>query len=233
MSRILIVLVAVFNSSLSLAQSDVSAVIGKVAPSVVAISAKSAKGTSDGSGFIVSADGKIATSLHLIERATSVSVNLATGESYKISSVLAFHPRTNLALIKIDGLRLPAVDLGDSDKIVIGEMAVVVGSPEGSAGTATPGKISAIRPNPSDNTHSLLQTDAVVNSRDSGGPLVNSKAQVIGMIVSKSHDSKLVNFAIPINYLRGYLAQPMLPMNLGKFRTELWLSRPSTATDEY
>jgi len=221
MFRVLPALVIVFPSPLSLAQWDDSRIIGRVAPSVAIISAHTTKGTSIGSGFVVSADGQIATSLHVIEGAESVSVTLATGETYELASVLAYHSRIGLAVIKIAGSGLPVVELGDSDGIAVGEPVAVIGNPRGPGGGVTSGKISEIRENPSDQTYHIMQTDAAISPDDSGGPLINSKGQVIGMIISKLRDPQVWNRAIPINYVRGYLTRPMRPMALSTLQWEL------------
>ena len=116
----------------------------------------------------------------------------------------------------------PAIELGNSNQVVVGEPLVAVGSPRGLTGTVTAGILSAVR---DDSGVKLLQTDAAVNPGNSGGPLLNNKAQVIGVVVAKVRGEGL-NFAIPINYVRGMLADLSgPPMDLQTLRTKLGTSK--------
>ena len=195
-------------------QADFSPVIQRISKSVVVIKGNNGQG----SGFIVSPDGKIATNLHVIRGMDQGAVQLSDGEIFDTFTVIGVDPRRDLAIIKIAGFNLPAVDLGDSDAIKIGEPVAVVGSPRGLSGTITTGVLSAIRP--IDGTK-LLQTDAAVNPGNSGGPLIKLDGTVVGIVVAKVVNAENLNFAIPINFLRGILGNLTPPMTLAQFSESL------------
>jgi len=196
----------------------------RVSSSVVLIQGKTASGDVLGSGFIVSKDGKIVTNLHVIREMESASVQLATGEIFDSVTVLATDERKDLAVVQIAGFCLPALAMGDSNDISVGERVVVVGCPRGLAGTVTAGILSSVRD--SGGGLKVLQTDAALNPGNSGGPLVNSKGQAIGVIAFKLESSEGLNFAIPINYVRGILYALHGPITLDQMRKAL---PPTTA----
>jgi S1-C subfamily serine protease len=175
----------------------------RVSPSVVVIQGKTYSGDVLGSGFIISKDGKIATNFHVVRNMRSASVELADGKSFNSVSVLATDERHDLAIIKIAGSNLSILELGNSDALTVGEPVVAVGTPRGLEGTVTAGILSSVRD--AGDGFKVLQTDAAVNPGNSGGPLVNDKAQVIGVVSFKLLSSEGLNFAIPISYVRGLL----------------------------
>jgi len=191
----------------------------RVSPSIVVIQGRTASGDLLGSGFIVSKDGKIVTNLHVIRDMKSVSVQTASGEIFDSISVLATDERRDLAVLKIAGFDLPTLDLGNSDAVAVGEPLVIVGSPRGFEGTVTAGILSSVR-NTGDG-YKVLQTDAAVNPGNSGGPLVNNKAQVIGVVSFTLRSAEALNFAVPINYLRGLLDNLHEPITLDQMRAAL------------
>ncbi len=175
--------------------------------------------TALGSGFLLSTDGKIATNVHVI-RLTD-SVQLASGEVYDSFTVLAFDERKDIAIVKIPGFDLPEIELGNSNDLQIGEPVIAIGSPQGLRGTVTAGIVSSIRDDPASRGYKVIQTDAAINPGNSGGPLLNNKGQVVGVTTFKRVDSEGLNFAVPINYLRGLMNATDRPMTLAEFRTEL------------
>src|ERR1022692_2586888 len=191
----------------------------KVSPSVVVIEGKTDSGDVLGSGFVISKDGKIVTNLHVIREMKAATVELANSKVFDSFSILATDERRDLAIIKIAGFGLPVLDLGDSDALVVGEPVVVVGSPRGLEGTVTAGILSSVRD--SGDGYKVLQTDAAVNPGNSGGPLVNSKGQSIGVVSFKLSSSEGLNFAIPINYVRGLLNNLHEPIGLDQLRRSL------------
>ena len=211
---ILALFIALTFANAAFSQADFSAVIQRISKSVVVIKGNNGQG----SGFIVSPDGKIATNLHVIRGMDQGAVQLSDGEIFDTFTVIGVDPRRDLAIIKIAGFNLPAVDLGDSDAIKIGEPVAVVGSPRGLSGTITTGVLSAIRP--IDGTK-LLQTDAAVNPGNSGGPLIKLDGTVVGIVVAKVVNAENLNFAIPINFLRGILGNLTPPMTLAQFSESL------------
>lgn len=186
-------------------------IASKVGPATVSILAEVSYGTlngaqqtaeASGSGFIVSADGYIVTNNHVIEGATSAKV-IVPGEKDPIDAVIVgTDTTTDIAVLKIDRANLPFVTLGDSDSLQVGELAVAIGNPFGElAGSVTVGVISALDREVSinNNKYNLLQTDASINSGNSGGPLVNSYGEVIGVTNAKVSQGEGIGFAIPIN----------------------------------
>jgi hypothetical protein len=208
---------------LALGQSNsVSAdIVAKASRSVVLLKGVTDAGTVSGSGFLISADGKIATNLHVIRDMKSGAVQLASGELYDEFTVLAFDDRKDLAIVKIAGFDLPPIELGNSNDVRPGEPVMAIGNPDGLQGTVTGGMVSAIRDDPFSGGYKVIQTDAASNPGNSGGPLINSQGQVIGVITSKLRSSEGLNFAVPVNYLRGLMASTDKPITLAELRTSL------------
>jgi len=178
-----------------------------------------------GSGFVLTKEGLILTNNHVIGNAQRLEVMLSDKHKYK-ARVLALDKNHDLALIKIDAPNLTPVTLSDSRNLVVGQRVYAIGNPFGLNGTMTRGIISAIRSIRSPNGSPIedaIQTDAAVNPGNSGGPLLNSHGEVIGittMIASNGADqSSGIGFAIPINTARailddyakyGYIRRPTL-----------------------
>lgn len=205
---------------------DSPSIVARVSPAVVLIKGETGDGTILGSGLIVSPDGKIATNLHVIRDLRTAGVQLASGEIFDAISVLAFDDRKDLAIIKIAGFDLPTVELGNSNEVRSGEPVVVIGSPRGLQGTVTTGVVSAVRDDPSGAGFKLIQTDASVNPGNSGGPLLNGRGQAIGVVTSKLRGSEGLNFALPINYVRGMLESLQKPLTLEELKTSLSSAKP-------
>jgi hypothetical protein len=195
----------------------------RVSPSVVVIQGKTDSGNVLGSGFIVSKDGRVVTNLHVIRDMKTASVQLANGEVFDSVSVRAVDERRDLAVVQIAGFNLPALELGNSDALVVGEPLVIVGSPRGLEGTVTAGILSSVRD--SGEGFKVLQTDAAVNPGNSGGPLVNNEGQVVGVVSFKLLAAEGLNFAIPANYVRGLLNNLHEPMSLEQMRASLSAKR--------
>lgn len=159
-----------------------------------------------GSGFIISTDGYIVTNAHVIDGASKISVVLDSGATYQATLVGA-DSQDDLAVLKIDGKNLPTVSLGDSASLQVGELAVAIGNPLGElSGTVTVGIISALdRAVTIDNQSlTLLQTDAAINAGNSGGALLNSFGEVIGINTAKNAGTGIegLGFAIPIDHAK-------------------------------
>ncbi len=162
-----------------------------------------------GSGFIIDKDGHIITNNHVVNGADEIKVKLADGREYK-AKVIGRDQKTDLALIKISSLfkDLPALSLGDSDKIRVGDWVLAIGNPFGLEETVTQGIISAtgrvIGSGPYDN---FLQTDAPINPGNSGGPLINLSGEVIGINSAIIQSGQGIGFAIPSNMARKIVPQ--------------------------
>ncbi|MGV7209726.1 DegQ family serine endoprotease [Oxalobacteraceae bacterium A2-2] len=153
-----------------------------------------------GSGFIISADGYVMTNAHVVEGADEVYVTLTDKREFK-AKVLGTDPRTDVALIKIEGDKLPTVVLGDSDKIRAGEWVIAIGSPFNLENTVTAGIISA-KSRDTGEYLPLIQSDVAVNPGNSGGPLINMRGEVIGInsqIATLSGGYNGISFAVPID----------------------------------
>ncbi|PID56736.1 serine protease [candidate division KSB3 bacterium] len=156
-----------------------------------------------GSGFITSDDGYILTNNHVVENADIIKVTLADKREFD-AKIIGTDPKTDVAVIKIDGDDLPTVTLGSSDELEVGDWAIAIGTPFGLSQTVTAGIISAEgRSNIGINDYEdFIQTDAAINPGNSGGPLVNIYGQVIGIntaIFSRSGGYQGIGFAIPID----------------------------------
>src|ERR1041384_119790 len=157
-----------------------------------------------GSGFIVSQKGYILTNYHVIQDAARITVGLQSGEKYR-GTVVGFDPETDVAVVKIDAPKdLPTVTLGDSNAAQVGDWVLAMGSPFGLDQTVTAGIISKKeRESPFFNVFQrFLQTDAAINSGNSGGPLVNMRGEVIGVnsqIATLNGDYNGIGFALPSN----------------------------------
>ena len=156
-----------------------------------------------GSGFIISSDGYILTNNHVVEDANKITVKLSNDKELS-AKVVGRDPETDVAVIKIDANNLPVVQLGDSDKLKVGEWVIAIGNPFGLSHTVTAGIVSAkgrSRIGLSE-YEDFIQTDAAINFGNSGGPLLNIDGKVIGInsaIFSRSGGYTGIGFAIPIN----------------------------------
>lgn len=154
-----------------------------------------------GSGFIISQDGYVLTNAHVVDGADEVYVKLTDKREFK-AKVIGIDKRTDVALVKIDGTKLPWLTLGDSSKIKVGEWVVAIGSPFDLDNSVSAGIISAKSRDTGRDFLNLIQTDVAVNPGNSGGPLLNMAGEVIGInsqIYSRSGGYMGISFAVPIN----------------------------------
>jgi serine protease Do len=161
-----------------------------------------------GSGFIISPEGFILTNNHVIDGADKIKVRLADGKEYD-AKVAGRDPKTDLAVIKIDGVKdLHSLPLGNSEELRVGSWVVAIGSPFGLEQTVTQGIVSgkgrAIGSGPYDD---FIQTDASINPGNSGGPLFNLKGEVIGINTAINPNGQGIGFAIPINMAKSIIPQ--------------------------
>ncbi|HTP12743.1 MAG TPA: trypsin-like peptidase domain-containing protein [Bacteroidota bacterium] len=185
-----------------------------------------------GSGFIISSDGYIVTNDHVAGNATQITITMVGGKNLK-AQLVGTDPVTDVSLLKVDATNLPFVNLGNSDDIVIGEWAIAFGNPFGlfevnDKPTVTVGVISSTGMTLGRlNTHfykDMIETDAAINGGNSGGPLVNSKGEVVGMntlIYTGGQSSTFVGygFAIPINKIKKVVADIR---KKGKVVRDIW-----------
>jgi len=206
------------HSSVQRAPDSIAGIAARVSPSVVSIDAQTPSGGDTGSGFFIQSDGTILTNNHVVEGAVtsggSITVNLTNGKSYP-AKLIGRDSSYDLAVLKIDVTDAPALQLGDSEMIQVGDPVIAIGSPLGLAGTVTSGIISAknraVTSGGGTGESSFinaLQTDAAINPGNSGGPLVDINGAVIGVnsaiaslgaSFSSQSGSIGLGFAIPIN----------------------------------
>ncbi|MCX5907081.1 MAG: DegQ family serine endoprotease [Deltaproteobacteria bacterium] len=161
-----------------------------------------------GSGFIIDREGYIITNNHVIEGASEIKVRLSNEKEFD-GEVIGRDPKTDVALIRIKSWKdLPGVELGDSDKVEIGEWVMAIGNPFGLSHTVTVGIVSAkgrvIGSGPYDE---FIQTDASINTGNSGGPLFNMRGEVVGINTAIVASGQGIGFAIPVNTAKEIVAQ--------------------------
>ncbi|MBU3214987.1 trypsin-like peptidase domain-containing protein [Clostridium estertheticum] len=209
-------------------------IVKKVSSSVVAISTKTTAVSSDlsgqtaqqegvGTGVIFNKDGYILTNYHVVSGAQNVKVTLSDGKEVS-AKVINYDAASDVAVIKLaDNTKVPGVaEFGDSDKIEVGESVVAIGNPLGKEflGSVTTGVVSALNRQVSIENKNLkfIQTDAAINAGNSGGPLVNSKGQVIGINTAKIGETGVegLGFSIPINAITPKIENLIKPiLNIG------------------
>jgi serine protease Do len=197
-------------------EKDVVAAVEKVSPAVVSVAtlrliretmfdAVPVRGM--GSGIVFDSNGGILTNHHIVEDAERVEVLTPEGKKFQ-GEVLGSDAMSDIAVVRVDGEGLPAVKLGDSDKLVVGQIGIAIGNPYGfilPGPTATVGIISALKRHIHVEGHmyeDLIQTDASINPGNSGGPLVDSSGMVVGVNTANIPFAQGIGFAIPINSAR-------------------------------
>lgn len=213
------------GNSASFTEGSVADVVKKVAGSVVSIVTETRRtnmlgqntsGSAAGTGVIVSSDGYILTNKHVIEGASKVNVIMDNGTRYTDVEVAGTDPLNDIVFLKINDVKdLPTAKLGDSKTVSVGQQVVAIGNALGQyKNTVTSGIISgigrSIRATNSDQSMSeslsdMIQTDAAINSGNSGGPLVNAAGEVIGINTATSAGADGIGFAIPISSVKGML----------------------------
>ena len=163
-----------------------------------------------GSGFIISADGSVLTNAHVVEGAEEIIVRTSDRREF-VATVVGTDKRSDIALLKIEGGGLPAVKIGASQDLKVGEWVLAIGSPFGFESSATAGIVSAKgRSLPSENYIPFIQTDVAINPGNSGGPLFNLEGEVVGVnsqIYSRTGGFMGLSFAIPIDVVMGVVDQ--------------------------
>src|SRR5208282_364863 len=160
-----------------------------------------------GSGVIVSPDGYILTANHVVEGADEIKVAVGDSDSKKFTArVVGTDPPTDVAVLKIDAKDLPAITLGDSDQLEVGDVVLAIGNPFGVGQSVTMGIISGLGRHYGMNGYeNFIQTDAAINKGNSGGALVDAEGRLVGIntwIATSSGGSEGVGFAVPINLAR-------------------------------
>lgn len=196
----------VFSANYTADEQISISVYEAINPAIVAIEAQLDDGVSAGTGCIVTPDGLILTGSHVVEGGVDIEVKTSGGQLYKAKVVSKMGKNNDLALLKIQPKQpLKTIKFGDSENIKVGQKVLAIGNPFGFAGTLTQGIISRI-----DYAKNKIQTDAAINPGCSGGPLLNTSGEVIGINQSiYNPDNNISNigigFAIPINDAKKFI----------------------------
>ena len=197
------------TNSPALSVKDIAA---RVKPSLVTITFTGRDGSVDGtgSGFVVAADGLIATSLHVIGEARPIKVQFADGQKFDVTEVHAWDRRSDMALIRIDAKGLTPLPLGDSDTLEQGAPIVAMGNPRGLDFSIVSGVVSARREVKTGelDADAMIQLAIPIEPGNSGGPLLDLQGRVHGILTLKSALTENLGFAMPINALKPLLAKP-------------------------
>jgi len=175
------------------------------APSVVLIVDfdNSGRATKQGSGFVAGPDGTVITNYHVIRGAYSEKVRFQDGTTADVLGVLGYSSSEDLAAIRLSASPAPPLELGDSDRVEVGDKVLAIGSPRGLQNTISDGLVSGL-------PGGRIQTSAPISHGSSGGPFFNQQGQVIGVAVSVVTDAQNLNFVVPINLAKPYLADTTL-----------------------
>ena len=208
--QIISAILLVFISSPVLAFGNVEknpvSIYEKINPAIVTVDSQIPDGLSCGTGCIIDKSGVILTSAHVVDKGKTVVVTMSNGQNYNAKVLKHLGDNKDIALLKIDAKKdLKTVKLGNSSKVKVGQKVLAIGNPFGFSGTLTQGIVSRI-----DYAKNRIQTDAAINPGSSGGPLLNTNGDVIGINQAiYNPDNNISNigigFATPINLVKEYL----------------------------
>lgn len=221
---------AILISSIAAAEEPKAKTVEELAkdlkPSIVVITAKGREANKDhlGTGFIVDANGTIATNFHVIGEGRPIAVEFSNGKKFDVVSVLAVDRVRDLAIIKIDAKDLPALPLGDADKLKDGQQVVALGNPQGLRHSVTAGVVSGRR---EIDSQSMIQLAIPLEPGNSGGPVVDMQGRVQGIITLKSTVTENLGFAAPVNSLKPLIAKPQ------PIKMDAWITIGSLDPDEW
>ncbi|MBC7288458.1 MAG: trypsin-like peptidase domain-containing protein [Armatimonadetes bacterium] len=185
--------------------------ISRVDETVVTIQAKAGPKKDLGSGFLVSSDGHIVTSAHVVGKSSEVSVRLADGTEVT-GTVVAADTDEDIAVVKIDRKHLPCAQFGSSESLRKGQQVAALGAPLGLEHSVTTGVVS--NPRQEHKGRIYIQTDAALNPGNSGGPLINEAGLVVGMNVKVATGAENVGFAVPAERICKFLDEHKVPYSV-------------------
>ncbi len=186
----------------------VTSVVDAVGPAVVSVSLP----RGGGSGVMFAPDGYLLTNAHVVGRARGVKIGLPDGSTHD-GNVVGADPATDLAVVHIDGSHLPAAELGNSARLRVGQLVVAVGNPLGFSFTVSAGVVSALgrslRAQDGRLMDAIIQSDVALNPGNSGGPLVDSHARVVGINTAVILGAQGLSFSVPVDTARWVLGELM------------------------
>ena len=184
---------------------SVSSVVERVGPAVCLIEVSDGQRGGHGSGFAIAPDGLVITNSHVVHRASRIVAHFPDGRKFS-ARLIGEDPTSDVALLRIDATEVPFVPLGHSSALRVGQIAIAIGNPLGFQATVTAGVVSALgRALPSANGRMIddvIQTDAALNPGNSGGPLLNSRGEVIGVNTAIIPGAQGICFAVAAELVR-------------------------------
>ena len=207
-------------------EKSVADIAEAVKPSLVKVIQVGRKGMDGlGSGFVVSADGLIATNRHVIGEARRIRVETSDGKVEEVTEVFASDVRLDLAILRIARKDLKPLPLGDSEKLRQGDRIVAMGNPQGLAFSVVEGVIS--EPQRDIDGLKMIQVALPIERGNSGGPLLDRQGRVLGLLTLKSARTDNLGFAMPVNELKKLIAKPNpVPMSrwltIGVLNPRVW-----------
>ena len=186
----------------------VTSVVESVGPAVVSVALR----RGGGSGVLFTPDGYLLTNAHVVGRSGTVKISLPDGSTHE-GNVVGTDPATDLAVVHIDGSHLPSAELGQSSKLRVGQLVVAIGNPLGFSFTVSAGVVSALgrtlRAQDGRLMDAIIQSDVALNPGNSGGPLVDSHARIVGINTAVILGAQGLSFSVPIDTARWVLAELM------------------------
>lgn len=178
--------------------------LSRARAATVVIQTEGLSGKALGSGVIIGDNGLIVTNAHVIEGARRVTVKLPNGIIHEATGAFDYDPRLDLAIIQIPAVGLQPIEFGNSDSVAVGQRLMAIGAPEGLEATVTDGILSAVRV---EDGIQKFQVSVPISHGSSGGAITDEKGRLIALAVSgiRGNGAENLNFAIPINYIRGKL----------------------------
>ncbi|MCY2962265.1 MAG: trypsin-like peptidase domain-containing protein [Planctomycetota bacterium] len=172
---------------------------------VISFTGRDGRNSGLGTGFVISADGLIATNLHVIGEGRPLNVQTSDGRNFEVKSIEAFDRHVDLALIRVDATDLPALPLGDSDAIRQGQSVIVLGNPRGLKYSVVAGVISGVQ---EIDRKTMLQLAIPIEPGNSGGPVLDRQGRVLGVVTMKSLVTDNLGFAMPVHELKNLQEKP-------------------------
>lgn len=204
-----------FTISATTKELSATEIAKKCLPAVFYIELYNSTGTAyaSGSGFFINSDGLAVTNFHVIDGASSAKIMTSDGAVYNVAGVYDYNEEYDLALLQITGSGFPYLELGDSSTVVTGATVYAIGSPKGLDNTFSQGIVSNASRKFTDSVVNFIQIDAAISHGSSGGALINTSGQVIGVTAAGRDDAQNINFAVPVNLIPSLKQTSVIPLS--------------------